>query len=67
MKIISILIVILLVLFIIGCTQEIPTSEVEATEGDITADISEIDALEEDLDMSELDELDALIEELEFD
>ncbi|MBR9683700.1 hypothetical protein GOV03_04135 [Candidatus Woesearchaeota archaeon] len=67
-KILSILILALFVVSIVGCTiSETPTSEVEATEEDIEADISEIDALEEDLDMAELDELDALMEELESD
>lgn len=71
-KILPILTLVLFVIFIIGCKNlmledEGPKSGVEVAEEDIEKDISEIDTLEEDLDMSELDELDALIEELEFD
>ena len=64
-KILAVLALILIIAFVIGC--EAPKSDVEVAEEDIEADISEIDALEEDLDMAELDELDALIEELESD
>jgi len=64
-KIFAVLALILIIAFVIGC--EAPKSDVEVAEEDIESDISEIDALEEDLDMAELDELDTLIKELESD
>ncbi len=66
-KIIVVLVLILLIYLVVNSckTAEEPQSEVEIAEEDIGEDISEIDKLEEELDMSELDELDALLEELE--
>ena len=64
-KLITALFLILLVSIMIGCkAPEEPKLEVEIAEEEIEADIAEIDALEEDLDSSELDELDSLINEL---
>ena len=65
-KIFGLVCLILLVSLIFGCKpqKEEPKLEVEVAEEDISSDISEIDTLEEDLDMSELDELDNLINEL---
>ncbi len=63
---ITALFLILLVALVIGCKKapEEPKLEVEIAEEDIEADISEIDTLEEDLDASELDEIDTLINDL---
>jgi len=65
-KMITALFLILLVALVIGCKKapEEPKLEVEIAEEDIEADISEIDTLEEDLDASELDEIDTLINDL---
>lgn len=63
-KILAALVLISLVIFITSCKAP-PKLEVEVAEEDIGADISEINTLEEDLNMSELEELDTLIEELE--
>lgn len=70
-RIFAVLILAVFIIFIIGCKapteKEEPKLEVEIAEEDIETDLSEIDTLEEELDMPELDELDALIEELESD
>lgn len=60
------LLLILLMLLTIGCKKEVRL-DVEIAEEDVKADISEVDALAGDLEPSELEELDSLIEELESD
>jgi PBP1b-binding outer membrane lipoprotein LpoB len=66
-KIILISAIFVLALLIFGC-QPAPTETVtdtDLTEADIEADISEIESIEQDINLTELDEIDQMIKELE--
>ena len=72
-KIIAILMILSVLALLVGCAKPkeapAPTPEVEtpveAEVGTIEQDVSEIDALEAELDTSELDEIDAVLKDLE--
>lgn len=71
-KIFAALILALFVMFVTSCKiptleKEEPKLEVELIEEDIGISVSEVDSIEDDLNMPELDELDDLIKELESD
>lgn len=64
-KIITALFLILIVILIVGCKIEAPPESEE--EKSLSDELAEIEALEEEINLSELDEIDHLIEELELD
>ncbi|MFC1801400.1 sporulation protein YjcZ [Nanoarchaeota archaeon] len=67
-KTIALILVLMIVLVIVGCTgvQKTPTQSDQTAEEDVAEDVNEVDSLSEDLDTSELDELDQDLDDISW-
>ena len=65
-RLLAVLFICMVALFIAGCVKEAPAEEsAQDINTDIESDISDLDTLDKDLDMSEFDNLEQELAELE--